>query len=419
MHIAKPRLVLSALFCYLWIGQSLSATDCRWEDYLASSPETAKEGEALELRFVAHFSEDQLNARLGSLVGPAEHAVDAYYLSFRSSYAEQTKLDLSAMVYVPTSCASNYPTIVLQHGTIINNADAPTNRPGEGLAEAAKGFISLVPDYLGYGQSVASLHPYLIADSYAKGGVDAMYALRQITDAEGVTAFADLFLKGYSEGGYATLALQRTLEADYQDQFPIRASAPAAGPYNMLLTSYDLISRPQTNATLTSFVSVAYFNYLPQDRSLAEVLPAAATINLPYLYSGAFSYEQVAGLLPSDVNQLLDVEYRQSFLSSIADYLNQDIPLQDTFTQSLLDNSLDQGWQIQSLTRLYHCVDDDLVSIQSSDNLFDRLGKNNPAVSYERIKSIDGQPPYSHGNCPAIFKPLFWFKELLTRQSKM
>ena len=47
-----------------------------------------------------------------------------------------------------------------------------------------------------------------------------------------MTTTDELFLLGYSEGGYATMALHRELQQFHSDEFTVTASAPMAGPWS-------------------------------------------------------------------------------------------------------------------------------------------------------------------------------------------
>ena len=62
----------------------------------------------------------------------------------------------------------------------------------EGLLEASLGFITIVPDYIGFGAIYNSdpsvrIHPYIIAKSYASDGVNMMTAAKSALEAHGIT----------------------------------------------------------------------------------------------------------------------------------------------------------------------------------------------------------------------------------------
>ena len=55
-----------------------------------------------------------------------------------------------------------------------------------------------------------------------------------------------VFLAGYSEGGYATLAAQSGIESNYSEEITITASFPMAGAYDLAGTMVDyFLSEPE------------------------------------------------------------------------------------------------------------------------------------------------------------------------------
>ena len=95
---------------------------------------------------------------------------------------------------------------------------------------AARGYIVVAPNYAGYDSSTLGYHPFLNAKQQSDEMADALTAARSALAAlpPGVSAGTQLFLTGYSQGGYVAMATQRALE---QAGVPVTASAPMSGPY--------------------------------------------------------------------------------------------------------------------------------------------------------------------------------------------
>jgi hypothetical protein len=101
------------------------------------------------------------------------------------------------------------------------------------LAVMANGFVSISSDYMGYGSSKA-FRNYLVRDTYVTATmplwIKTASFLRE--DTESKTALADAaFYFGYSEGGYASVAIADGLLKSIAVQ-PLRVMA-GAGPYRM------------------------------------------------------------------------------------------------------------------------------------------------------------------------------------------
>ncbi len=131
------------------------------------------------------------------------------------------------------------------------------------------GYVAITTDSPGFGDGSCGkkttsgkcenipVHPYLIRDSYPR---DVMFAIRAtkefllkgtgdapskdtLINQERIKLKDSLFLRGYSAGGFATLAIQRKIESDIflRNEFKIVAVAAGAGPYDLLYTMSTLL----------------------------------------------------------------------------------------------------------------------------------------------------------------------------------
>jgi hypothetical protein len=95
---------------------------------------------------------------------------------------------------------------------------------------AARGYIVVAPNDAGYDSSTLPYHPFLNAQQQSADMLDSLTAARSALDSftPRVTASSQLFLTGYSQGGYVALATQRALQAAGT---AVTAAAPMSGPY--------------------------------------------------------------------------------------------------------------------------------------------------------------------------------------------
>ena len=84
------------------------------------------------------------------------------------------------------------------------------------------------------------------AATLASATVNMNRAARKFLADPGIsrTTNGQFFLTGYSEGGYATLATQRLMQQSLPAEFPVTASEPGAGPYDMTGTTLTILSSP-------------------------------------------------------------------------------------------------------------------------------------------------------------------------------
>ncbi|BDU77887.1 lipase family protein [Mesoterricola sediminis] len=116
------------------------------------------------------------------------------------------------------------PLVIYNHATTLAKDQVPSTFQGHewifGAAAAAYyGFAVVMPDQPGMGGDAVATHPYLHARSLGHAVVDAIGAARDAlaTDpyarTHGYAWDGRVFLIGYSEGGFASLAAAKELEA--------------------------------------------------------------------------------------------------------------------------------------------------------------------------------------------------------------
>jgi hypothetical protein len=134
------------------------------------------------------------------------------------------------------------PLVVYSHATELRKDAVPSAFGGNewmlGAAAAAWfGLAVAMPDLPGMGGDGASFHPFCHARSLAYAVVDsipasrAAFAADPFPAAHGYSWDGRLFLMGYSEGGYTTLATVRELEA--RGDPTLAGSACMAGPFDL------------------------------------------------------------------------------------------------------------------------------------------------------------------------------------------
>ncbi len=122
---------------------------------------------------------------------------------------------------------------------------------------ASLGYIVVIPDYPGFGSSASIPHPYLIKEPTVRSLVDNFYAVKEMAASElpGINLMDDYYLLGYSQGGWATLALHKSLETEHSQDFNLIGSACGAGPYDIYLLMQGMIN-------VTTYPMPVYLGYI-------------------------------------------------------------------------------------------------------------------------------------------------------------
>lgn len=376
----------------------------------AESQKPDEAGKLLSAQLIGQLSAAQLTKKFSEIGLQARNGVKIFRVSYLSDVPNGESRPASGLVLVPDVKAPVYPWISLQHGTTAAKADAPSLSPGEGLVEASQGFVTAVADYLGYGESADLYHPYIIEEAYADSNVAMLRAARQLAENQGWN-LGPLFLKGYSEGGYATLALQKAIEQNYADEFPIIASAPAAGPYDPLATGKILVEKADVNPVNVPFLILSYNKWLGKGEGLdLTKIFQPSLVQVENALSGNYDNEEVKKLIPTKNDELFQPEFLADFSGKMK---TDDAKTLEGWLkeQSLLNDK----WVPTTPTRLYHCIDDDQVPAVNTELAaahFKGLDDKAP-VTEVLVPSPDAEHPYTHTTCPAVFSSLQWFGEIL------
>ncbi len=189
-------------------------------------------------------------------------------LTYLTTDAQGAQIVASGLISVPVKAArATSPVLSYQHGTIVKDAEAPSNHATADEAAvvlASLGYIVVAADYVGYGASKGAPHPYLLAAPSAAAVVDFLTAASTWRIRQGVADNGQLVLAGYSEGGYATVAAQRALQAAGSPHLDALVAVGAgAGPYHVGVALDELLRRVrEDNPALGALVNPGLLRHL-------------------------------------------------------------------------------------------------------------------------------------------------------------
>jgi hypothetical protein len=239
------------------------------------------------------------------LTGTPVCGVDFNYLQYWTVGGSDEAAKVSGALMVPTGsapqCTGPRPIILYAHGTQVDKAmniadpTNPDNKEGVLIAAmfAAQGYIVVAPNYVGYDIS-NNYHPYLNEVAQSKDMIDALTAARSALGhvlASTTTDNGQLFITGYSQGGYVAMATQKAMQAAHMT---VTAAAPMSGPYaleafgDFAFTGHVSLYSTLFYPMLATSYQLAYGN--------AYGSPSATTADF---YEAAYA-PTIQGLLPSD-----------------------------------------------------------------------------------------------------------------------
>ena len=396
----------------------------------------------LSLLFLASLNSQKLvdaelitsltRAEVSALAGgfPVQFDLDLYKVTYNTPDQNGNEHVASGLLCIPADESFAFPLACYQHGTVGGREDVPSRLAGGyqlPVIFAGIGYVVCAPDFVGLGDS-PGIHPYVHADTEASAGVDMIRAVRELDadDDFGLFTLNDqVFVGGYSQGGHAAMALHRSLELDYPNEFNVVASAPMSGPYSISESMVDFTLGEDDYATVSylAWLVLGYQAVYPelQAFSLEDVFKAEYIDDI-----NAFANEEILlWELNARMTQiLLDTEGRVQPRLMLQDDILNSLLTDPThpFSVALADNDT-YDWAPQAPTNLYYCQGDDQVTFQNAI-LADQVMKDNGATSVTAVQLDNQFAPLDHGQCvsPAATGVIFFFgslQELMTNTQEL
>ena len=245
---------------------------------------------------------------------PARNAVRLYRVTYPSVIPERGNAPTvaSGLVAVPETGATSFPMVSYQHGTVYGKREVPSfpEQSSETrlmIAQfAGQGYVLIGADYFGLGASDAP-EGYMVKGSHQQATFDMLTAARAVLGDLGV-ATPKLFLAGWSQGGFVTLAMLEKLE---RSGVEVRAAATASAPADVFATLGGFLGFPRPNdaswtPTLFILSAFSFENYYGVPGLARSVLTD------DYYEISRRAYERLPfdpALIPTDLHRIIRPEY--------------------------------------------------------------------------------------------------------------
>lgn len=334
--------------------------------------------------------------------------VEVRKITYKTIYKDKN-IQASGLVCIPKT-AGNYPILSFQNGTNTLNSEAPSENSDNDMFSimeslTAMGFIVVIPDYIGFGASANLPHPYLDAKSSTQSILDMIRATKEYSTDDKVLAKAskDLFIFGYSQGGWATMQLQKTIEKDYSSEFNLIASSCGAGPYSIEYMNKYIVEQPLY--PMPYFLAYLLNSYDIMDaftNPLSDFIQAPYAAKIPGLFDGKHSGGAINAELTTQMASFLTPEYRTGFTTD-AKYAG--------VRSAFLSNSI-TAWKAKTPMKLFHGANDDLIPPGISSKIladFKTAGLTDSQIQLVIIPNVD----HITGVYPTGMQTILWFLSLM------
>jgi pimeloyl-ACP methyl ester carboxylesterase len=354
----------------------------------------------VEATKILNRSSSELQTFLGASsldidVSKLRYEVDIYKVKYKTHYKDN-EITASGLVILPKT-TDQVGMLSFQHGTISANAEAPTSLPINSTelilyaALGSSGFITVVPDFIGFGESKNVLHPYYVEEATATAIIDNLKAARELGEQKAVKFNKKLFLAGYSQGGYATMATHKSIETNGLDGFNLIASFPASGGYDIKgMQEYFFKQQTYTQPFYIAYVAMSYQSYYGWTGAITDFFKEPYASRIPSLFNGSNNSNTINAQLTNHIPDLVNAD--------LLGHINTD-PKYSYMVTAFNDNSL-LDWTPTIKMYMYHGDADTTVPYENSVstyNYFINHGTSADVVSFTTLYGADhgsGVIPY-------------------------
>lgn len=256
-----------------------------------------------------------------------------------------TYIDLSGVLLVPKktifTSLSTYRILVAAPGTSTYNPSSPSNVfkgniwsfTDEGdfnyyyfyTLQAASGYVVLMPDYPGFGDSHKQcFHPYLDSKTLTNSTIALIKAAKNKLSAEGYRYKDELVVTGYSQGGFVAASLAKELDTNPSHGLKIKGVVAGGTPCN--LKQIADIARKSGEVGTPHYLPYALWGYkmnrYPTLNVKDYLLEPYASTSMKYFdgtYKDAASFfpKKNASLYTEDVIKYFDTSSKMVYVNQI------------------------------------------------------------------------------------------------------
>ncbi len=338
-----------------------------------------------------------------------------YKVRYTSLDAKGQKDTLSGLLVIPNQKNTIYPMLVYQHGTSSCKTCVPSRLGSAGGDEgevgwlfAGLGYVSCLPDYVGMGDG-RGFQTYVHAGTLASATHDMVAAVKQWMSTQSDVEINDqLFITGYSQGGYASMAYQKFLEENVTSS-AVTASAHLSGPYSLSGVMRDLIlsDDPYLYVAYLPNTVMGLNEYYEIFDNPSDFFKSEYVEDINKYISGEFNIVQLNVSLLIKLNifsgrQITKNMIRNDVLEEIVNNLDHPI------NRILRENDL-YNWKPETPTAIFYCRADDQVPFMNSVVARDTM----TALGVQDLLVRDVLSTGNHGQCvePALTATIQYFRQ--------
>ncbi len=196
-----------------------------------------------------------------------------------------------------------------------------------------------------------------------------------------------LFLTGYSEGGYASLAADKLIQDKYSDKLRVTASSPMSGAYDMSGAQGQVMFHPYSRPHYLPYLLRSYnevYHFVPDVNSIYKH-PYDSLV--PLLFDGKHSINAIDKELPGVPISMIKDDFVKKFMSDSSYPLNI----------AIRENGL-CDWKPDAPVQLCYCDSDEQVSPKNSLAAY----KTMRGLGAKHVTLCEAGKNFTHTRCALI-----------------
>lgn len=332
----------------------------------------------------------------GTFLTSFRYTIEMQKVVYQSTGADGQLHTMTGLLILPKAILGGKPSVPIlmyQHGTEVYRPFSPSqylthrNKPTDypevmvAAAIAATGYAVALVDYEGMGDNT-DIQPHVNGAVLAQQVIDLLKSSRTIIagTSSPCTWNSQLFLMGFSEGGYVTMAATRELQLNPVAGFTVTASAPLSGPHDLsgvmrgVILSDNTFKSPYFVPMILTSYNYAYGGQTALYNPVTAMIDPYNT-RVPPLFNGDFQSDTISEamgmtfspvhlIVPKSVLSQVFIDQLTNDASPVVTLLKQN----DSYRSPVQPYST---WVPTVPMRMIHHKLDDLVPYENSQVAYD------------------------------------------------
>ncbi len=331
-----------------------------------------------------------------------KYSIQVYKISYHTTF-KGLPIIASGVISLPQNINEKLPVMIVGSGLTFADHQAPSefSFPSQFSGYefiAALGYITYIPDLIGYGDSRNLPSTFYNKEYSIKAVTDFILAANEFIENLNILTNQQYYITGYSQGGFIVLATLQAIEEGVLN-IEIKAAAIGAGGYNL----YDLVRNNLNRETYAAPSHFAIFfssyNEINEwERPMTDFFNNPYASRIKKLISGSFTRQEADNFLTNCIEILINPKFKENTLSGNEKQL----------IDALEKNSI-QCWASKTPLRIYHSLNDEIIPYTDSENIYSKM-KLAGSENVELIQ-LTGNTHYQSG-LDFVEKVIQWYSTL-------